>query len=93
LPVRIIMMGLRMNGCNLPGSVLANLYIRIRDEIDSDDRSLDPNHVLRAPIAMAILTAAKVVGPNIVGIEVFARKMLTQTARTEPVARSESVAA
>lgn len=67
----------------LPGSALADLYIRLRDEIDAGERNLDPNHKLRAPIAMAILSVEGVFGSDIAGIEARVREMLGLASRTE----------
>jgi len=77
-----------MNTSGLPGSVLADLYIRLRDEIDSSERDLDPNHKLRAPIAMAILAAAETFGTDVLGIEAHVRQAfgLTLTPHEETIA-------
>jgi len=37
------------------GEALAELYVRLRDELLPDYRGLDPTDTRRAPIAMAIL--------------------------------------
>jgi hypothetical protein len=71
------------NGC-LPANVLVDLYVRLRDEIGSVELSLDPNHKLRAPIGMAILAAAELVGSDIAAIEMRVREKLRVT--SEPVA-------
>jgi hypothetical protein len=68
-----------MDYSNLPSSRLADLYIRLRDEVDRSDLSLDPNHKLRAPIAMAILCASETLGLDIVRIEEQVREMIGQT--------------
>jgi hypothetical protein len=68
---------------HLPGSVLADLYIRLRDEVDGSERNLDPNHQLRASIAMAILSVEEAFGSDIAGIEARAREMLGLTSRAE----------
>jgi hypothetical protein len=78
--------GLRMDTIGLPGSVLADLYIRLRDEIDGGERNLDPNHKLRAPIAMAILAAAENFGTDAFGIETQVRQSLGLAAHSEPAA-------
>jgi len=78
--------GLRMDTTGLPGSVLADLYIRLRDEIDGGERNLDPNHKLRAPIAMAILAAAENFGTDTLGIETQVRQSLGLTVPPEPAA-------
>lgn len=75
-----------MEQLNLPGSVLADLYVRIRNEIVGDERNLDPNDKLRAPIAMAILSAVEIVGADIVAIEAHARLLLGQMPRRKPIA-------
>lgn len=72
-----------MDHPHLRGSALADLYIRLRNEIDCGERNLDPNHKLRAPIAMAILSVEGVFGSDIVGIEARVREMLGITSHAE----------
>lgn len=60
----------------LPGSELVELYIRLRNEFGSNDRDLDPNHKLRASIALAIFQAEDKLGADIVRIETRVREML-----------------
>ena len=60
----------------LPASVLVELYIRLRTEIGSNDRDLDPNHKRRASIALAIFQAEDKLGADIVRIEARVREML-----------------
>jgi hypothetical protein len=71
---------------SLPGSVLVDLYIRLRDEIDSGETNLDPNHTIRAPIAMAILATAETLGADIDKIEAHVREVLGLTPRLPPIA-------
>jgi hypothetical protein len=82
----INIMGHPMNYPNLPGSVLVDLYIRLRDEIDGGDVNLDPNHRIRAPIAMAILATAETLGTDIDKIEAHVRDVLGLTPRSAPIA-------
>jgi len=86
LSMGLMFAGLRMDTIGLPGSVLADLYIRLRDEIDGGERNLDPNHKLRAPIAMAILAAAENFGTDAFGIETQVRQSLGLAAHAEPAA-------
>jgi hypothetical protein len=69
----------------LPASVLVELYIRLRNEVGSEGRDLDPNHKLRAAIALAIFQAEEKVGADIVRIETRVREMLA-LACSEPLA-------
>ena len=75
-----------MDHSNVPGSLLANLYIRLRDEVDRGDLNLDPNHKLRAPIAMAILCASETFGSDIVRIEAQVRETIGQAPPTQIIA-------
>ena len=60
----------------LPGSVLVELYVRLRDQMESGECDLDPNHKSRASIAMAILVAEEKLGANITEIEAQVRESL-----------------
>lgn len=70
-----------MNCPGLSGNALADLYIRLRNEIDCGERNLDPNNKLRASIAMAILSVEGASDSNIAGIEARVRHMLGLTTR------------
>ena len=59
----------------LPGSVLVDLYLRLRDEVDGGELCLDPNHKLRAGIVMAILSAAETIA-DVNTLEAQVRAML-----------------
>jgi hypothetical protein len=67
-----------MDDSGLQKDGLVDLYIRLRDEVDSGERSLDPNHRTRAPIAVAVLEAAESVGADLYKTEHRARDMLGQ---------------
>lgn len=69
----------------LPGSVLVELYIRLRDEIDGNELNLDPNHKERARIVMAILAAAESV-VDIAALEARVRAALEDTQKPRPLA-------
>lgn len=75
-----------MEYSGLPGSVLADLYIRLRDEIGCGERNLDPNHKLRARIAMAIFSTEEALGADVVRIETRVREMLGLASRAEAIA-------
>jgi hypothetical protein len=55
---------------------LVKLYVRLRDELDSGEFSLDPNHKVRAAIVMAIFAAAEALGADYHAIEVRVRQTL-----------------
>lgn len=65
-----------MKETDLPGSVLVELYIRLRDQMESGESTLDANHKVRASIAMAILVAEDNLGANITAIEAQVREAL-----------------
>jgi len=68
--------GLRMDDDHrLPGTVLVDLYVRLRDEVDKGDLDLDPNHKIRSAIVMAILSAAETVA-DIAAVEAHVRRTL-----------------
>ena len=65
---------------SLPVSVLLDLYLRLRDEIEASKRgSLDPNDTLRAALAMAILQASVLIPNDILRIEEEVRRLLEPT--------------
>lgn len=59
---------------HLPGSMLADLYVRLRDEFDYGDGNLDPNDKRRA--AIAVLAAVDTLDADIVAREVRVRQVL-----------------
>ena len=59
-----------------PASLLVDLYLRLRSELDGGEYSLDPNHRIRAAIAVAIFNAAESIGSDIVAIEARVRREL-----------------
>ena len=61
----------------LPSSVLVDLYIRLRNELDGGEYCLDPDHKIRAAIVMPIFSAAEAIGPDIVAVEARVRSELT----------------
>jgi hypothetical protein len=61
---------------NLPGSALAELYVRLRDEVDPARFTADPNDRVRAPIAMAILALSQDLNEDIVEFEERVRRFL-----------------
>jgi hypothetical protein len=65
-----------MQEFDLPGSGLVELYIRLRNQMESGERDLDPNRKSRASIAMAILVAEEKLGANIAEIEAQVRESL-----------------
>ncbi|CCB64921.1 hypothetical protein RLW55_17025 [Hyphomicrobium sp. B1] len=73
------------SGTPLPGSVLVDLYIRLRDEIDGGERNLDPNHKQRARIVMTILAASESVF-DMVALEERVRASLADTLKPRPLA-------
>lgn len=79
-------MGSLMDNLNLPAGILVEMYVRIQDEVAGDERNLDPNHKLRTPIAVAILAAAKIAGPDIIGIEALVRQTISHAPQSEPIA-------
>jgi hypothetical protein len=67
---------------SLPVSVLIDLYVRLRDEIETRKRSasgLDPNDTKRAALAMAVLHASVLIPNDILGIEEQVRGLLQPT--------------
>lgn len=60
----------------LPGSVLTDLYIRLRDETDPLRRTADPNDPVRASIAMAILQMSHSGSQDIADVEVRIRRLI-----------------
>jgi hypothetical protein len=60
----------------LPGSVLVDLYLRLRDEVDDNRQTLDPNDKVRAPIAMALLALSQVQTANLAEIECRVRRLI-----------------
>jgi hypothetical protein len=70
---------------HLSGSVLVDLYVRLRDEVDNGDLSLDPNHKVRSSIVMAILGAAETI-TDVSVLEAHVRKVLGQAALPESLA-------
>jgi hypothetical protein len=67
---------------SIPASALVDLYVRLRDEIDTHRRSLrslDPNDSKRAALAMAILQASALIPNNILGVEEQLRLLLQPT--------------
>jgi hypothetical protein len=83
---------------NLPGSALADLYIRLRDELDPVRFTADPNDKVRAPIAMAILGLWRDAPEDIADFEDRVRRFLNSplpvldTPPAHCVAASSSVA-
>ena len=73
------------NDRSLPGSVLIDLYVRLRDEVDGGEVNLDPNHKLRSRIVMAIYGAAETTA-DINILEVRVREMLGQFPQPQPMA-------
>ena len=73
------------NDRSLCGSVLVDLYLRLRDEVDGGEVNLDPNHKLRSRIVMAIYGAAETI-TDINILEVRVREMLGQIPRPQPLA-------
>jgi hypothetical protein len=69
----------------LPGNVLVDLYIRLRDECDNGELSLDPNHKVRSAIVMAILGAAETIS-DLSALEASVRLKLGQPAQPQPLA-------
>lgn len=65
-----------MEEFGLPGSVLVELYIRLRDEMERIECNLDPKHEKRAAIAIAIFMAEDKLGANITEIEAHVRGLL-----------------
>src|SRR5690242_6265615 len=59
-----------------PVSVLIDLYIRLRDELENCRRCLDPNDGIRASVAMAVLQASVLIPNDIDRIEEEARRLL-----------------
>jgi hypothetical protein len=55
---------------------LVDLYVRLRDEMDGGESSLDPNHKIRASIVMAIFGAVDAVGSDLAALEARARAKL-----------------
>jgi hypothetical protein len=68
----------------LPGSVLVDLYVRLRNEVDRGDLCLDPNHKIRSAIVMAIFSAAETIA-DVTALENHVRMMLGQTTQ-QPLA-------
>jgi len=60
----------------LPGSVLVDLYLRLRDEVDRKRQTLDPNDRLRAAIAMAVLELSQGASGSLNDIETRVRRLL-----------------
>ncbi|HML30078.1 MAG TPA: hypothetical protein PKE16_14850 [Hyphomicrobium sp.] len=73
------------DGRPLPGSVLVDLYLRLRDEVDGGEMNLDPNHKKRAKIVMAIFAASEGVF-DIAALEVHVRAILAETLQPRPLA-------
>jgi hypothetical protein len=69
----------------LPGNILVDLYVRLRDEVDKGDLSLDPNHKVRSAIVMAILGASETIA-DIATLEAHVRTALGQTPQPTPLA-------
>ncbi|SFV37098.1 hypothetical protein SAMN04488557_2991 [Hyphomicrobium facile] len=65
-----------MKETGLPGSVLVELYIRLRDQMESGESNLDANHKDRVCIAMAIFAAEDRLGANITEVEAHVREVL-----------------
>ncbi len=74
-----------MSADTLPATVLVDLYIRLRDEVDNGVLSLDPNHKVRAPIVMAILDAAERFS-ELPALEAHVRTLLCPADQAEPLA-------
>lgn len=72
-------------GTPLPGSVLVELYLKLRDEIGSGELDLDPNHKQRARIVMAILAASESVS-DFATLEVRVRASLEDALKPRPLA-------
>jgi hypothetical protein len=64
----------------LHGSLLVELYLRLRDEVDGGEMNLDPNHNKRAKIVMAIFAASEAIS-DIVAPEAHVRAMLAEPPR------------
>jgi hypothetical protein len=69
----------------LPGSVLVDLYVRLRDEVDKGDLCLDPNHKVRSAIVMAIFAAAETIA-DVATLEAHVRSALGQMLHPQPLA-------
>ena len=65
-----------MDDSFLPGRVLVDLYIRLRNQVENHNCGLASHDQVRASIAMAILSAEAELGPNIEGIEARVRSVL-----------------
>ena len=63
----------------LPGSVLVDLYLRLRDEVDRKRQTLDPNDRVRAAIAMAVLELSQGETSSLHEIEARIRRLLDLT--------------
>ena len=59
-----------------PGATLAGLYTRLRDEYGASVSGLDPNSPLRARVAMAVLTAARLGSADFKSLELTARAFI-----------------
>ncbi len=55
---------------------LVDLYVRLRDEVDGGECSLDPNHKIRASIVMAIFGAVGAAGVDLTALESSVRAKL-----------------
>ncbi len=65
-----------MDDSFLPGSVLVDLYIRLRNQVENHDCDRSSPDQVRASIAMAILSAEAELGANITGVEAHVREVL-----------------
>jgi hypothetical protein len=68
-----------------PGSLLVDLYLRLRDEVDDGRLSLDPNHKIRSSIVMAIFSAAET-STDVISLEAHVRSLLGQPSRPQTLA-------
>lgn len=70
---------------HLPGSLLVELYLRLRDEVDGGEMNLDPNHKKRAKIVMAIFAASEAIS-DIAALEAHVRQVLAEPLQPRPLA-------
>jgi hypothetical protein len=60
----------------IPGSVLVDLYIQLRDEADAERYTADPNDGHRASIAMAIFEASQPRARDLAAVEARVRRKI-----------------
>jgi hypothetical protein len=75
------------------GSVLVDLYIRLRDELDAERATSDPNDVLRASIAMTVLAMSEAQIGDFAEIEDQVRRLLSESDAALSPARQLAIAA